>query len=51
MIAQRLRCLFNSHSPIRDRVHTVGPTFTGTCKVCGTDIYRASHRDWRRGTG
>lgn len=48
MIIQRVRCLWDRHNPVRNRVHSEGRHLTGTCAACGVPIWRRVHGEWRR---
>lgn len=48
MIIQRVRCLLDRHTPVRNRVHSEGRRLTGTCAACGAPIWRRMHGEWRK---
>lgn len=48
MVMQRVKCLLDRHTPVRDRVHSEGRRLTGMCAACGAPIFRRVHGEWRR---
>ena len=45
---RRLLCLFNRHTPNRNRTKWSGHFYVSTCTACGEPIHRIGKQKWRK---